>query len=72
MGALLITAFNLFTIIYKMYFAPEGEEDEDAEASEYEYGIIEIQEDNFNELDEDLLHNSMTEDDYLITNKTGS
>ena len=27
MGALLITAFNLFTIVYKMYFAPESEED---------------------------------------------
>lgn len=29
MGALLITSFNLFTIVYKIYFAPESDEDED-------------------------------------------
>ena len=28
-GALLITSFNLFTIVYKMYFHPEEDEDKE-------------------------------------------
>lgn len=54
MGALLITAFNLFTIVYKMFFAPESDDDE---ASECEYGILEVKEDGCIELKEDFMHN---------------
>ena len=31
-GALLITSFNLFTIVYKMYYHPDEDEEENEKA----------------------------------------
>ena len=76
MGAVLITVFNLFTIVYKMYFAPEDDANEDS--PECRYGILDIKEEEFIELDEDCVHNKFSEDDYLLEkpddhiNKIGS
>ena len=42
MGALLITVFNVFTIVYKMYFITDEENDETSNSSECEYGVLNI------------------------------
>ena len=68
-GALLITVFNIFTIVYKMYFAPEGGDDDTSESSECEYGVLDIRQDEFNELDEDSIHNLSTEEDSMLGSK---
>ena len=57
MGALLITVFNIFTIIYKMYFITDEGEDDSSDSSECEYGVLDVQCDEFTELDEDSIHN---------------
>ena len=42
MGALLITVFNVFTIVYKMYFITDEGNDDTSDNSECEYGVLDI------------------------------
>jgi len=43
MGALLITVFNVFTIVYKMYFVTEEGDENTSDSSECEYDLLDIQ-----------------------------
>jgi hypothetical protein len=42
MGALLITVFNVFTIVYKMYFITDEGDDDTSDSSECEFGVLDI------------------------------
>ena len=54
---MIITSFNLFTIVYKMFYAPESENEGDNSKSDYEF--LDIKDDEeFIELNEDFQHNS--------------
>merc|ERR1711997_1087184 len=56
-GAALITSFNLFTIVYKMFYSNDSdEEDEEKESSKQKYGMLDCD-------DEELV--ALNEDSYL-------
>ena len=57
MGALLITSFNLFTIVYKMKFVPESDGDEERTDTEDKSPFFNNNEGDFIELSEDCVHN---------------
>ena len=56
-GAILITSFNLFTIVYKMFYSYENDEDDvEKESSKQKYGMLDCD-------DEELV--ALNEDSYL-------
>ena len=56
-GALLITSFNLFTIVYKMFYAPESEDEEQKTDKRQQYGVLEGDDEELMQLNEDSFFN---------------